>query len=182
MGTLTSKLVRLIRKLDGDWAQKYFFCALSEASIYRTAFVILYERVYMFTYLFVPNNRQAFENKRVVDLALKSSIPGALLPVLENFRRRFFWPNGPPLGLWECSQQCWMLQNDFKYKKNSQLLLKKFRRKSQTNAFKSFIYRQEKATTSAVRSLRAKTVIVCNSKWVKIIIFVLNNISLFWYN
>ena len=84
----------------------------------------------MFTYLFVPNNRQAFENKRVVDLALKSSIPGALLPVLENFRRRFFWPNGPPLGLWECSQQCWMLQNDFKYKKNSQLLLKKFRRKS----------------------------------------------------
>ena len=132
----------------------------------------------MFTYLFVPNNRQAFENKRVVDLALKSSIPGALLPILENFRRRFFWPNGPPLGLWECSQQCWMLQNDFKYKKNSQLLLKKFRRKSQTNAFKSFIYRQEKATTSAVRSLRAKTVIVCNSKWVKIIIFVLNNIYL----
>ena len=63
----------------------------------------------MFTYLFVPNNRQAFENKRVVDLALNSSIPGALLPVLENFRRRFFWPNWPPLGLWGCSQQCWML-------------------------------------------------------------------------
>ena len=89
---------------------KIFFCALSEASIYRAAFVILYERVYMFTYLFVPNNRQAFENKRVVDLALKSSIPGALLPVLENFRRRFFWPNWPPLGLWGCSQQCWMLE------------------------------------------------------------------------
>ena len=55
------------------------------------------------------------------------------------------------------------LQNDFKYKKNSQLLLKKFPRKSETNALKSFICRQEKATAAAVRSLRAKIVIVGNS-------------------
>ena len=57
------------------------------------------------------------------------------------------------------------LQNDFKYKKNSQLLSKKFSRKSYTNVFKSFICRQEKAT--AVRSLGAKNVIVGNSIWVK---------------
>ena len=54
------------------------------------------------------------------------------------------------------------LQNGFKYKENSQLLLKKFLRRSSTNAFKSFICRQENAT--AVRSLRAKIVIVGNSK------------------
>ena len=59
------------------------------------------------------------------------------------------------------------LQNDFNYKKNSQLLLKKFPRKSYTNAFKSFICRQEKATAVAVRSLRAKIVIVGNNIWVK---------------
>ena len=58
------------------------------------------------------------------------------------------------------------LQNEFKCKKNSQLLLKKFPRKGKTNAFKSFICRQEKATTAAVRSLRAKIVIVGNSKCV----------------
>ena len=33
------------------------------------------------------------------------------------------------------------LQNDFKYQKNSQLLLKKLPRKSYTSAFKSFICR-----------------------------------------
>ena len=49
-------------------------------------------------------------------------------------------------------------------KKNSRLLLKKFPRKSSTNAFKSFICVQEKATAEADRSLRAKTVIVGNSK------------------
>ena len=31
---------------------------------------------------------------------VKSSIPGALLPVLENLSRRFSWHNWPPLGLW----------------------------------------------------------------------------------
>ena len=36
-------------------------------------------------------------------------------------------------------------------------------RKTSTNAFKSFICRQEKATAAAVRSLRAKIVIVGNS-------------------
>ena len=41
--------------------------------------------------------------------------------------------------------------------------LKKFPRKSETNAFKSFNCRQEKATVAAARSLRAKTVIVGNS-------------------
>ena len=41
-------------------------------------------------------------------------------------------------------------------------------RAKQFNAFKSFICQQEKATTAAVRSLRAKIVIVAgNSKWVK---------------
>ena len=49
-------------------------------------------------------------------------------------------------------------------KKNSRLVLKKFPRKSSTNAFKSFICVQEKATAEADRSLRAKTVIVGNSK------------------
>ena len=49
-------------------------------------------------------------------------------------------------------------------KKNSQLLLKRFPRKSYTNVFKSFICRQEKRTTAAVRSLRAKILIVGNSK------------------
>ena len=39
---------------------------------------------------------------------------------------------------------------------------------------KSFICRQEKATTAAVRSLRAKSVIVGNSKRAKNHIFVLN--------
>ena len=58
---------------------------------------------------------------------------------------------------------CWL--NEIKYvvfftewfqiPKNSQLLLQKFPRKSETNAFKIFICRQEKATTAAVRSLRA---------------------------
>ena len=42
----------------------------------------------------------------------------------------------------------------------------------------SFICRQEKATTAAVRSLRAKMIIVGNSKWVKkIIIFVPNYLT-----
>ena len=50
------------------------------------------------------------------------------------------------------------LQNDFKYKNNSQLLLKKFPRYSEANAFKSFICRQEKATAAVVWSLSAKTV------------------------
>ena len=38
----------------------------------------------------------------------------------------------------------------------------------------SFICRQEKGTAAAVRSLRAKIVIVGNSKWVKNHHFVLN--------
>ena len=42
------------------------------------------------------------------------------------------------------------LQNDLKYKKNSPLLLKKFPRKSQTNALNRFICRQEKATAVPV--------------------------------
>ena len=37
---------------------------------------------------------------------------------------------------------------------------------ARTNASKIFICRQEKATTAAIRSLRAKIVIVGNSKWV----------------
>ena len=39
----------------------------------------------------------------------------------------------------------------------------------------SFICRQENA--AAVRSLRAKIVIISNSKWVKIMIFVLNYLT-----
>ena len=69
------------------------------------------------------------------------------------------------------------LQNDFKYKNNSQLLLKKFPHKSWTNAFKSFVCRQEKATAMAVRLLRAKIVIV----EFKIIIFVLNYLTVLVY-
>ena len=30
---------------------------------------------------------------------VKSSIPGTLFPILENFRRHYSWPNWPPLGL-----------------------------------------------------------------------------------
>ena len=51
----------------------------------------------------------------------------------------------------------------FKYTKNSQLFLKKFPSKSETNAFESSICRQENA--AAVRSLRAEIVIVGNSKF-----------------
>ena len=69
------------------------------------------------------------------------------------------------------------LQNDFKYKNNSQLLLKKFPHKSWTNAFKSFVRRQEKATAMAVQLLRAKIVIV----GFKIIIFVLNYLTVLVY-
>ena len=36
---------------------------------------------------------------------VKSSIPGALLPVPENFRRRFSWLNWPTLGLRGCFYQ-----------------------------------------------------------------------------
>ena len=46
---------------------------------------------------------------------------------------------------------------------------------------KQFICRQEKATTAAVRSLRAKIGIVGNSKLVKIIIFVLNYLIVLAY-
>ena len=55
----------------------------------------------------------------------------------------------------------------FNTKRIHKLLLKKFLRESSTNSFKSFICRQEKATAVAVRSLRAKIVIVGNSIWVK---------------
>ena len=40
------------------------------------------------------------------------------------------------------------LQNCFKYRKNSQLFLKKCPRKSLANAFQSFIYRQENMTAT----------------------------------
>ena len=69
------------------------------------------------------------------------------------------------------------LQNDFKYKNNSQLLLRKFPLKSWTNAFKSFVCRQEKAAAAAVRLLRAKIVIVEFT----IVIFVLNYLTVLVY-
>ena len=73
------------------------------------------------------------------------------------------------------------LHDDFKYKKNSQLLLKKFPRYSEANAFKSFICRQEKATRAVVRSLRAKIVIFTTVNELKIIIFVLNYLTVLVY-
>ena len=42
------------------------------------------------------------------------------------------------------------LQNGFEYKKNSQLFLNKFPCKSSTNAFKSFICRQETPTATGL--------------------------------
>ena len=51
----------------------------------------------------------------------------------------------------------------------------------QTNAFKSFSCRQEKATAAAARSLRAKIVIVSHSIWVKIVVFVLNYLTVLVY-
>ena len=44
-----------------------------------------------------------------------------------------------------------------------------------------FIYRQEKTTTAAFRSLRAKIVIVGNSKWVKTHISVLSYLTVLVY-
>ena len=51
---------------------------------------------------FVPNHKDSNESW---NWFVKGGIPGALSPVLENFRRRFSWPNWPPLGLrwWETS-------------------------------------------------------------------------------
>ena len=66
------------------------------------------------------------------------------------------------------------LQNGFKYKKNSQLLLKKISPQELKKSFKSCICRQENA--AAVRSLRAKIVIVDNSNELKII-FLLNYLT-----
>ena len=54
----------------------------------------------------------------------------------------------------------------FSTKRNHNAFLKKFPCKSSTNAFKSFVFRQQKSTTAAVRSLRAK-IVNGNSKWVK---------------
>ena len=65
-------------------------------------------------------------------------------------------------------------------KKNSQLLLKKFPARAKP-ASKSFICWQEKATAATVRSLRAKIVIVGNSNELKIILFVLNYLTVLVY-
>ena len=74
------------------------------------------------------------------------------------------------------------LRNGFRYEENSQLPLTKFSRKSSTNFVKSFICRQENVT--AVRSLRAKIVIVANNKWVKNHQFVQLShcFSIYWNN
>ena len=61
------------------------------------------------------------------------------------------------------------LQND--YNKNSEFLLRKVPRKSQTNTFKSSICRQEKATTAAFSQFIQ----------LKIIIFVLNYLTVSVY-
>ena len=50
-----------------------------------------------------------------------------------------------------------------------------------SKCLQKFYCRQEKATTAAVRSLRAKTVIVGNGKWVKNHIFVLNYLTILVY-
>ena len=56
---------------------------------------------------------------------------------------------------------------------------KKFPRKNETNSFKSCICRQENA--AAVRSSRPKIVIVDNSNELKIIIFLLNYLTVLVY-
>ena len=78
-----------------------------------------------------------------------------------------FYPLGEnsekPYG-WVASTQPQPRQTRVSYeqitKKKSQLLLKKCPCKSWTNAFPSFIFRKEKSTAAAARSLRAKIVIV----------------------
>ena len=59
--------------LASDWAQKYFLCLITDR-----------------------------HSNKSWNWFVKSSIPGVLLPVLENFRRSFFWPNWPPMGLRGC--------------------------------------------------------------------------------
>ena len=54
------------------------------------------------------------------------------------------------------------IQNGFEYKKDSQLLLKNFPRKSETNAFKSFMV--DKKTRQPFGHLLAEIVIVGISK------------------
>ena len=74
------------------------------------------------------------------------------------------------------------LQNYFKYKKNSQLLLKKFPARAKQMPSKVLFVSKKKATAAAFWSLSAKIVIVGNSKWVKIIIFVLSYLTVLAYN
>ena len=59
--------------------------------------------------------------------------------------------------------------------------MKKFPCKSETNTFKSFVCRQEKATAAAVRSLRAKMVSLATVNVLKIIIFVLSYLTVLVY-
>ena len=62
-----------ILMLASAWAQKYFLCPITHK-----------------------------HSNKSWNWFVKSCIPGALLPVLENFRRSFFWPNWPPMGLRGC--------------------------------------------------------------------------------
>ena len=82
--------------------------------------------------LIAPNRRPAsiallswsFYTKPIWDKQLneswnwfaKSSIPGALSYVLENFRRGLYLPDWPPLGLGGCLAERYMFRYDLDYK------------------------------------------------------------------